>query len=59
MDFGLSDDQKELQERVRDFAQREVAPAGERLDREGQCLTTQTGLPEPNLLRQRPFSSPY
>lgn len=36
MDFALSADRKELQERVREFAQREVAPKAETLDREGR-----------------------
>src|ERR1700712_82754 len=34
MDFDLSDDHRLIQETVRDFAQQEVAPAAEELDRE-------------------------
>ena len=36
MNFDLSPDQAQLQARVRDFAQAEVAPIAEKLDREGQ-----------------------
>jgi len=35
MNFDLSADQQQLQSRVRDFAQAEVAPVAEKLDREG------------------------
>ncbi len=35
MNFDLSPDQKQLQARVRDFAQNEVAPLAEKLDRDG------------------------
>jgi short/branched chain acyl-CoA dehydrogenase len=35
MNFDLSPDQKQLQARVRDFAQNEVAPVAEKLDRDG------------------------
>lgn len=36
MDFALSEEQKMLQQMVRDFAQREIAPAAEALDAESQ-----------------------
>lgn len=36
MHFELSPDQKELKESIRDFAQREVAPRAQELDREGR-----------------------
>ena len=36
MNFELAPDQKELQTRVREFAQAEVAPIAEKLDREGK-----------------------
>jgi short/branched chain acyl-CoA dehydrogenase len=39
MDFGLTADQSDLRDRVRDFAQREVAPKSEALDREGRFPT--------------------
>src|SRR5215218_7327059 len=39
MDFGLTADQSDLRERVREFAQREVAPKAEALDREGRFPT--------------------
>jgi short-chain 2-methylacyl-CoA dehydrogenase len=35
MNFDLEPDQQQLQARVRDFAQREVAPVAEKLDRDG------------------------
>jgi len=35
MNFDLSADQQQLQSRVRDFAQAEIAPVAEKLDREG------------------------
>ena len=35
MNFDLSPEQQELQGRVREFAQREVAPIAEQLDRDG------------------------
>ena len=35
MNFDLTPDQKELQQTIRDFAQREIAPRAEALDREG------------------------
>jgi alkylation response protein AidB-like acyl-CoA dehydrogenase len=35
MDFNLSEDQRELQQSVADFAQKEVAPRAEQLDRDG------------------------
>ena len=39
MNFDLTPDQAQLQARVRDFAQAEVAPIAEKLDREGQFPT--------------------
>ncbi len=39
MHFALSDDHRMLQEAVRDFAQREIAPAAERLDQAAQFPT--------------------
>ena len=39
MDFSLSDDQRRLQALVNEFAQREVAPQAERLDREARFPT--------------------
>lgn len=39
MNFDLTSDQEQLQARVRDFAQGEVAPVAEKLDREGQFPT--------------------
>ncbi len=39
MDFALSAEQRELKERVADFAQREVAPRAEQLDREQKFPT--------------------
>jgi alkylation response protein AidB-like acyl-CoA dehydrogenase len=39
MNFDLTPDQEQLQARVRDFAQGEVAPIAEKLDREGQFPT--------------------
>lgn len=39
MDFGLTADQKELRDRVGDFARREVAPRAEALDRDGTFPT--------------------
>jgi alkylation response protein AidB-like acyl-CoA dehydrogenase len=39
MNFDLSPDQEQLQARVRDFAQAEVAPIAEQLDREGKFPT--------------------
>src|SRR5262245_66080882 len=35
MNFDLSPDQQQLQARVRDFAQAEIAPIAEKLDRDG------------------------
>jgi short/branched chain acyl-CoA dehydrogenase len=35
MNFDLTPDQEQLQARVRDFAQAEVAPVAEKLDRDG------------------------
>jgi alkylation response protein AidB-like acyl-CoA dehydrogenase len=35
MNFDLSPDQQQLQARVRDFAQAEIAPIAETLDRDG------------------------
>jgi short/branched chain acyl-CoA dehydrogenase len=34
LNFDLTPDQKDLQERIREFAQKEIAPRGEQLDRE-------------------------
>lgn len=39
MDFELSDQQKELQETIRAFAQAEIAPRAEQLDRDGEFPT--------------------
>lgn len=38
MDFELNDDQRRIQEAVRDFARREVEPIAQRLDAEGHFL---------------------
>ena len=35
MNFELTPDQKALQERIREFAQAEIAPRAEQLDRDG------------------------
>lgn len=39
MNFDLTPDQKALQERIREFAQAEIAPQAEKLDREAQFPT--------------------
>jgi alkylation response protein AidB-like acyl-CoA dehydrogenase len=43
MNFDLTPDQQQLQARVRDFAQAEVAPVAEKLDRDGVFRRRCTG----------------